>query len=420
MIKNKASLGRKNGDAVCILEAGLLATQPGQFLKKFIKKDRLKMGRKTLNTSRFDQIHIVAVGKAAGKMADSVCEKIRVSGGLVILPEGQNVRLPKKLTVIKSSHPIPSEKSVRAAKAMLRLLNSTKTNDLVLFLISGGASALVSLPSLISLRQKQKLTKVLLRCGASIDEINALRKHFSSIKGGRLLEGLKCHAVSYVMSDVVGDDLSVIGSGLTFYDRTTFSDCLEILKKYHLFDKLPKKLSDYLRLGARGRIAETPKRAKIPNVVVATNSDCLKAMRKKAKSLGYEVKVLPQLGANVSVAARKILNEYNRGKKSCLLFGGETTVVVRGSGMGGRNQELVLQIALRVSEPLVVASVGTDGIDGNTKFAGAVFAAPFDKSIIRKYLDNNDSSSFFKRYGGAVLTGPTNSNLMDIGLVLTP
>ncbi len=419
LIQNRRNIqNKKTRDALACLESGLESARPETFLTKFIKNDKL-LGPKTILLSQYNKIYIVSVGKAAYTMAKFVHVKINSNGGIVIIPQTHTpIFFDKKFKTIKASHPIPNNKSIVAAKSIIRLLKNTKKDDFVIFLISGGTSSLVCLPYGVTLREKQQLTQNLLKCGASIKEINALRKHLSLIKGGNLLKYLNCRAVSYVMSDVVGDDLSSIASGLTYCDKTTFLDCLKIIKKHRLEDQLPKRALLHLKLGARGKIPETPKTPKIQNILVASNKDSINAMAKKARKLGYRTNTLHPLSGDVRSAATKILQNFTNKPKSCLVFGGETTLKVTGNGKGGRNQELVLQILKRSKSDVVIASIGTDGIDGNTKHAGAIFYSTAKQAEIDRYLNNNDSNSFFKKYGGLVMTGATHTNLLDIGLIL--
>jgi len=419
LIQNRRNIeNKKTHDALECLEAGLKAARSETFLAKFVKQRKL-VAPKNILLSKYDKIYIVSVGKAADAMAKFVHAKINSNGGIIVIPRTHvPVLSDKKFKIIHASHPIPNRKSIVAAKSIIKLLKNTRKDDFVIFLVSGGTSPLVCLPHGITLKEKQKLTENLHKCGASIKEINALRKHLSLVKGGRLLENLNCQAISYVMSDVVGDDLSSIASGLTYYDKTTFMDCLKIIKKYHLESQLPKSVLLYLKLGARGKIPETPKDTKIQNILIASNKDCINAVVKKARSLGYRTKTLPPLSGDVKSSATKILQNFPNKPKSCLIFGGETTVKVRGNGKGGRNQELVLQILKRSKSDVVIASIGTDGMDGNTNHAGAISSAIAKKNEIERYLNNNDSNSFFKKYGGLVMTGPTHTNLLDIGLIL--
>ncbi|MGQ0605827.1 MAG: glycerate kinase type-2 family protein, partial [Candidatus Nitrosotenuis sp.] len=380
----------------------------------------LVCGKKSYHISNYDKVWLVAVGKAADSMAKSVHQITSVHGGIIAIPQNYTpVFCNKKFQIIKAGHPIPNKNSILSAKRIITLLKNTGKNDLVIFLISGGSSALVCLPNGITLGQKKQMTQILLESGASISEINAIRKHLSGVKGGKILENLRCDAISYVMSDVVNDDLGSIGSGLVYCDKSTFSDCLKIISKYGLEQKVPKPILNRLKNGAKGKIPETPKKAKIPNCIIATNSDCLDVMVKQARNLGYRTKLYSGVSGDVRVAAARILQKSSMVKKSCLIFGGEPTVKVRGRGKGGRNQELVLNMISKLKQNVVVASVGTDGIDGNTKHAGAIFGDMMDHHIIKPYLKNNDSNSFFQKHGGLIMTGPTHTNLLDVGLVLS-
>jgi glycerate 2-kinase len=406
-------------DARKILDAGLAAASPAMHIKKYITQNRLVCSGKSYYTSQYDKLWLVAMGKAADAMAKAAHDILDADGGIIIVPKNTRPAFyNKKFPVIRAGHPTPNQNSVLAAKKIIALLQNAGKDDLVVFLVSGGTSALVCAPAGITLQQKIKTTKILLESGASISEINAIRKHLSGVKGGRILENLHCDAVSYVMSDVVGNDLGAIASGMTYCDKTTFSDCIGIISKYNLGKKLPRPALSGLCRGAQGKIAETPKKPRIPNQIIASNSDCLGIMSKKAKSLGYSVVQYPDVTGDVALAAQKILKKFQTAKKSCLVFGGETTVQVRGRGKGGRNQELVLNMVSKLPANTTVASIGTDGIDGNTEYAGAIFDHAVDYDIAKPYLQNNDSNSFFRKFGGLIRTGPTHTNLQDIGVIL--
>ncbi|NDB92632.1 MAG: DUF4147 domain-containing protein [Nitrososphaeria archaeon] len=400
-----------------IIRSGLQAARPEMYVSKCVSKNHLMCGPRTLDAKNYDKIWVVAVGKAGDSMAKAFCKIISAAGGIVVIPKNyDSVFNSKKFQIIKAGHPIPDKNSVLAAKKISQLLGKMGQNDLVVFLISGGSSSLVCAPLGITLEQKIKTTQILLDSGASISEINAIRKHLSGVKGGKILASLRCTAISYVMSDVVSDDLGSIGSGIVYSDKTTFFDCLRIIVKYKLQAKLPKSVLIQLHKGAQGKIAETPKKPKIPNQIIASNSDCLDVMEKTAKKLGYKVLVYPKLTGDVALAANKILKLSNS-KKNCILFGGETTVQVTGNGKGGRNQQLVLHLLPKLAGK-TAASIGTDGIDGNTKDAGAIFSGSMNYDTIKSYLQNNDSNSFFSKHGGLIRTGPTHTNLLDIGVVL--
>ncbi|HSA98728.1 MAG TPA: DUF4147 domain-containing protein, partial [Candidatus Nitrosotenuis sp.] len=422
MIRNKRQLcNEKTKDALDILDAGLQAALPENLFADLIKENKLRIGTKLYDLSKYRKIHLVAVGKAADSMAKLIHSKIKSDGGIIVIPKTYRPLFRnERFKIHRSGHPIPDRSSVAAAKSLRNLLKNAEKDDLVIFLISGGASALVCLPEGITLAQKQQTSALLLKCGASIDEINSVRKHLSAVKGGKLVQNLACQAVSLVMSDVVGNDLSSIASGLTYFDDSTFSHCIRIVKKYGLERKMPPSVLRRLRLGAMGKLDETPKKSLIPNFIVATNKNCVDAMAKKAASLGYGTKTLAPISGDVKNAAKRILKNLSKTKKSCLVFGGEPTVKVTGNGRGGRNQELVLRILqnLQKDQSVVVASVGTDGIDGNTKYAGAISGFIANKNEIKNYLRENNSSEFFQKHRSLILTGPTHTNLMDVGLVL--
>ena len=418
-LKSFSTIKAKN-DALSIIDAGLDAAQPRNYLEKIIKNDHIRIPGKKFNLKNYDRVFVIAVGKAAYSMASAVNSLTRVDGGLLVVPLKAKSSLGKKFKVIQAGHPVPTKNSVIAAKNMLDFLGKTTPDDFVIFLISGGASSLVALPDGITLGEKQTVTDMLLKCGANICEINCIRKHLSKIKGGRLLDFLKSDAVSLVMSDVVGNDLSSIASGMTYFDKTTFSDAEKIIKKYHLGSLLPKNVLRHMELGMTKKIPETPKNEKIKNYIIAINKNCLDAMNVKAKKLGFSTKIQDCISGDVKDAGHKIAKIFSRTRADCIIFGGEPTVTVKGKGKGGRNQELVLHVISNLAKQnrhAIVTSVGTDGVDGTTNFAGAIWKTGEKTDMIKPYLKKNDSYHFFKKYGGLIFTGPTGTNLMDIGLV---
>ncbi|HEX5456990.1 MAG TPA: DUF4147 domain-containing protein [Candidatus Nitrosotalea sp.] len=422
IIRNFQSLSTNSAkkDALSILEAGLGAADPRQYIRQIVTNNHLIVPGRKIELAKYDHIHVIAVGKAAHAMTSVLDSVTRVDSGILVVP-GKVKALNKKFKIISAGHPIPNKNSIVAAKAIIRFLGNTYHNDLVIFLISGGSSSLIALPDGISLQDKQVTTSQLLRCGSSIQEINCVRKHLSKIKGGKILEYLRSDAISLVMSDVVGDDLSSIASGLTYYDKTTFSDAFKILKKYHLEKLVPHTVLHRISLGVKGKISETPKKAAIKNYVIATNKNCLDAMKLRAKDLDYTTKVMYGTSGNVQDLGSKVSKMISCKKMNCIIFGGESTVVVTGKGKGGRNQELVLYTTSCLSKKhkdVIVASVGTDGIDGTTGCAGAILQSDRKLDEIKQYLSNNDSYNFFKKHGGLILTGPTGTNLMDVGIIL--
>ncbi|MDE1814621.1 MAG: DUF4147 domain-containing protein [Thaumarchaeota archaeon] len=422
IIKNFHSLSTNSAkkDTLSIIETGLDAANPRRYLEKIIQDDILVLPGKKIDLRKYDHVLVIAIGKAAYSMASTIDLLTRIDGGILVVQDKIKVT-GKKFRMIRAGHPIPNRNSLIAAKRILEFLDKTTSGDLVIFLISGGTSSLVCMPDGITLGQKQKTTSLLLKCGASIHEINCVRKHLSKIKGGKMVKHLRSDAVSLIMSDVVGDDLSSIASGMTYCDKTTFADAKKILKKYHVEKLVPKSVLYHVDLGVKGRIKETPKKAKIQNYVIATNKDCLDAMKLRAKDLGYSTKILGCVSGDVKDLSAKISGVFSGNKKNCVIFGGESTVVVTGKGKGGRNQELVLRCMSDLSKKgndIVIASVGTDGIDGTTNCAGAIWQSGPKIGTMAQYLDDNNSYNFFKKYGGLVFTGSTGTNLMDIGLVL--
>ena len=421
---NELATNREKKDALEILETGFDAALPGDRLQKIMKKDKIVIGKKTILLSKYDRIFVIGIGKAADSMAKTVYSLARINGGILVIPCGtESVLQNKKFRVFHTGHPIPNKQSVCAGKQIVKFLKNRKQSDFVIFLISGGGSSLLSLPDGVSLLDKKITTNLLLKSGANIQEINCIRKHLSKIKGGKLVENLSCDAVSLVMSDVVGDDLSDIASAPTHFDNTTFKDADKILTKYGLKKRIPQNVLKRLDLGIHHKIPETPKHSKIKNYIIGTNNDCLDAMAKRARQLGYSVSTKRSVSGNVNVVSKNILKSLSGKKHSCLIFGGEPTVKVMGNGKGGRNQELVLTILDKIQnnkKNIVIASCGTDGKDGNTNASGAIMESSKNKiDGIHNFLKNNNSYYFFKKHNGLIFTGPTHTNLMDIGILLS-
>ena len=423
MIQNFKELAttQKKKDALEILESGLEASKPENILPKFVKQNEIKIGKESVNLEGFSNIYTVAFGKAADSMTRAINSILPIKGGVIVIPKGSRSKIKgKKFQIFNAGHPKPNQTSVKAAKEVIKFLQNRKKNDFVIFLVSGGSSALLAVPQNITLSDKIHVTDLLLRSGANIQEFNCVRKHLSKIKGGKLIDHLKCNGVSLVMSDVEGDDLSTIASGTTYMDNTTFRNAVDIIKKYNLQNRIPSEVLHLLRKGLNGQIPETPKNEKIKNFIIANNCDCIEAMKLKAKELGYSVKKIQVFG-NIKDAVQQIIQNIPEKQKSCLIFGGETTVEVIGKGSGGRNQEMVLRILKNTQKnnTLCIAAMGTDGIDGNTLFAGAITEnIKVESSILKEYLKNSDSARFFQKQKSNIVTGFTHSNLMDIGLVL--
>ena len=431
-------------NALEIFYAGLKSVDPTNLILNLflLEGNILKIGDRIYNLDKYKNIYIVGFGKASGFMAATLEELLmeRIKAGIVNVRNGYIA--PCKIVKINvAGHPIPDEVSIKGTLKIVQLLKGAEESDLVFCLISGGGSALFELPlDGISLEDIQKTTLLLLNSGARIDEVNAIRKHISQVKGGRLVRICKAEIISLILSDVVNDTLDAIASGPTSPDSSTFPDCKIILIKYDLFHKIPMSIRAHIQNGVDGTVEETPKSTdkifdKVHNIIIGNNHIALKASYQKATELGYNTSILSsfikgearEIASLFSAIAKEILRYGAPVKKpACIIAGGETTVKVHGNGMGGRNQELVLSAAMEIDglENTVILSAGTDGTDGNTDAAGAiadgstVMRAKRIKINPETYLDNNNSYSFFEGLNDLVVTGTTRTNVMDIMLLL--
>ncbi|MGH1520969.1 MAG: glycerate kinase type-2 family protein [Nitrosopumilus sp.] len=423
IIQNFSELAASDKKKECleILEAGIQAADPENIIPKYVTSNEIKIKNKIIDIQKYSNIYSVAFGKAGDSMTRVLNAIIPIKSGIVVIPKGSKSKIKgKKFQIFNSRHPEPDQTSVKAAKEVIKFLQNRKSDELVIFLVSGGGSSLLAMPNGITLEDKIFVTKLLLKSGATIQEFNCIRKHLSKIKGGKLVENMKCHGIGLIMSDVEGDDLSSIASGTTHMDDTTFTDALGIIEKYKLKRKIPVEVLQVLKTGVNEKSLETPKKAKIENYVIANNSDCLKEMQRVAEKIGYKVTTI-QIFGDIKDAVKKILENISEEQKTCLIFGGETTVRVLGKGTGGRNQELVLRILKNTQKlnKVIIASIGTDGIDGNSVFAGAITEnIRMDSSVMKEFLKNSDSARFFQKQKGNIITGFTHTNLMDVGMVL--
>ena len=410
----------KKKECLEILDAGLQAADPKNIISNYVTPNEIKINGKSFNLEKYSSIYSVAFGKAGDSMTRALNAIVPIKSGIIVIPKGsKSIIKAKKFQIFNSRHPEPDQTSVKAAKEVMKFVQNKRSDELIIFLVSGGGSSLLAMPDDITLEDKIHVTKVLLKSGATIQEFNCVRKHLSKIKGGKLIENMKCHGVSLVMSDVEGDDLSAIASGTTYMDDTTYEDASEILKKYKIRWKMPQEVLDLFKK-RENEIIETPKKAKIENFVIASNSDCLTAMKEKAEKIGYKVDTM-QIFGDIKEQVTKILEKISDEEKTCIIFGGETTVKVLGKGMGGRNQELVLRLLKNTQKlkKMVIASIGTDGIDGNSVFAGAITEnIKIDLDVMKEFLKNSDSGRFFQKQKGNVITNATHTNLMDIGMIL--
>jgi hydroxypyruvate reductase len=428
-----------------IFRSALNAVEPKTAIRTCVRRqgDHLTLGERTFDLSSFERVFVIGAGKAGAPMAAALEEILdtHLTDGVIIV-KYHHLEPLRRIRLIEAGHPIPDAASVDATKQVLKLAREAGEKDLVLCLISGGGSALLSLPvSGITLEEKQETTERLLKSGASINEINAVRKHVSDVKGGQLAQQVyPATLVTLILSDVIGDPLDVIASGPTVPDSSTFVDVDRIISNFHLGELLPESIIRHIARGRNGEIPETPKPgdvhfSKTVNIVVGSNRQAVEAAQRCAESFGYHTLVLSTFieGETREIAkvhaaiAREILTSGRPIRRpACLISGGETTVTVHGEGKGGRNQEFVLASAIAIQgvEPVVIFSAGTDGTDGPTDAAGAICdgrtisrakALGLDS---RAHLYDNNAYPYFAKLNDLVLTGPTNTNVMDLRLVL--
>ena len=423
MIKNpsKLTLNSDSKAILSILDEGLEISNSSLHLKKYILKNKIQLPSSQIDLKKYNHLFLIAIGKSAGTMAEFISKKIDFKKGIIVVPKDVMPKIKKSVfEIINAGHPLPNQNSFKAGKNLVSFLKQTTKNDFVVFLISGGGSALSIYPNSISLQDKILVNEKLIKSGASINEIACIRKHLSLIKGGRLIQNMNCTGISFLVSDVIGDDLGTISSGITYCDKSSFHDAMKIVKKFSLERKLPKSALSVLKSGLNGKIPETPKKPKIKNFVILNNYASLSYMKEKSKKLGYTTSLIPNMIDSLNRVTNILANTALNSKSHCIVFGGEPTVHVTGKGKGGRNQELVLRLYEKLKHNkhnFTIASIGTDGIDGNTKFAGALFSTEYECDG-KPYLKNNDSSSFFKKYGGLIKTGITQNNVNDIGVIL--
>jgi len=445
MAARKAYLSKLRQDAASIFHAGLKAVNAEAAVLSAcrVEDEHLHTPAGAIDLSAIARIYVIGAGKASADMAAAIERLLgeRVTAGAMTVKYGHSREL-KRIRLTEAGHPIPDQNGLDGSRRILEIADTAAADDLVICLISGGGSALMPLPQPpLTLSDKQQTIQALMDCGAGINEINAIRKHLSAIKGGRLAGRIfPAAALTLIVSDVIGDSLDVIASGPTVPDTSRFSDCLQIIKTYQIRNRLPEAVFDHLSAGAAGALEETPKAdaeafKNTRNAIVASSRTALARAKEAAVALGYNSLILSALiqgetkdAARVHAAiAMEIRQTGNPASPpACLLSGGETTVTIHGRGKGGRNQEFALAAALDIAgEPgIVILSGGTDGTDGPTDAAGAVVDANTVQNALDAglsplaHLQANNAYPFFEQTGELLMTGPTGTNVMDLRIVL--
>ena len=441
---------KMRGHAEKIFRAAVRSVDPYEAVKRHVNLhgEQLIVGRGErerieLDLRRFKNIYVIGGGKATAPMAKAIEDVLggRIRRGLINVKYGFTEKLRYTETT-EAGHPLPDAMGVKGTKKILDLLRESKEEDLVISLISGGGSALLPQPAdQISLEEKQALTRSLLSCGATIGEVNAIRKHISLSKGGQMARlAYPATTLNLILSDVIGDRMDVIASGPFVPDSSTFEEALKIIGRYRL-EEIPISITSYLNQGAAKKIPECPKEGdpifeKVYHFIIGSNLLALEGAAKEGARLGYRSLILSSMiegetrevaKVHTAIIKEMIASGQPVPPPACVISGGETTVTLRGKGIGGRNQEFCLAAALDIQAlPLrvVALSGGTDGNDGLTEAAGAIID-PLTCKIGKEmgldaleYLDNNDSHSFFERVGELLVTGPTNTNVMDVRVML--
>jgi hydroxypyruvate reductase len=428
-----------------VLAAALAAVEPGEAVHRALSRDAdgFRVGANTYNLNRFRRVLVVGAGKASAPMAAAVEQVIgdraRVEGSVTV--RYGHAAATRNVRIREAGHPVPDMAGVEATQAIVELLETTEQRDLVICVISGGGSALLTLPADdISLEDMQRTTDALLRSGATINQINVVRKHLDAVKGGGLARlAAPAQLLTLVLSDVVGNPLDAIASGPTVADTSTFADASRVFDEYALWPGLPEAVAARIRRGCAGEIADTPKPGdalfgEAQTVIVGSNLLACEAAARAASEAGFHTLVLTTFVEGEAREAGRVLagvlrevdaSRHPLARPACIVAGGETTVTIRGQGQGGRNQELALSAAfsLRGLERVLLASIGTDGSDGPTDAAGAwvdgtTLARAADLSLDpAASLAANDSYTFFDKLGTLIRTGPTQTNVNDLYLL---
>jgi len=426
--------------ALAIFRAALAAADPRAAIHRVVQLEtntlRVRVQSREYDLARVRRVYVIGLGKASAAMGQAIEEICgdKIARGVINVKYGHVAPLAR-IELCEAGHPLPDENSLRGTQKILDLLADAREDDLVFCLISGGGSALLELPvDGITLDDLRAATDALIRSGATINEMNAVRKHLSQVKGGQLARRTKAPIVSLILSDVLGSPLDAIASGPTAPDSSCFADALNVIEQHHLRGKIAANVIQHIERGVRGEIADTPKAndpvfARVQNVILADNSIACEAAVRAARDLGFNAHLF---STTVQGEAREVAKDLVARAKEifprplCLLSGGETTVKIIGDGKGGRCQEFALAAAIEIKgmNNCLVLAGGTDGTDGPTDAAGALAdgttltrAAQLGLEA-RQFLSRNDAYHFFQPLGDLLITGPTNTNVNDVMLVL--
>jgi len=430
---NTPILQQKRKDILEMLTAAVDAIQPYRVVRDVFHGSQMVFPSETIDLASFDHVYLVGFGKASAGMAQAVCDAVEVVKGVVITNDSHAKVTHDAVEMVVGGHPLPNEGSIQGAEKILDLFQRCNENDCVIVLISGGGSSLFCKPR-VPLLDLQNTIDLLVRSGATIDEINTIRKHLSLVKGGQLARQTKAVIFSLIISDVVHDPVTSIASGPTSPDPTTYADAQDILHRYRLWEKISGAVRTVIAEGRKGCLPETLKNGdvafeKIFNFIIANNEQACQAALKKAAELGYDATLITtSMTGEAKTLGRYLIDRVKNSlvkEHAAFISGGEPTVTVCGNGVGGRNQELVLGCVEDIAgSDMVLASFATDGIDGNSDAAGAIadgysLAHAQEKQLAPcRFLQDNDSYAFFQALGDLLCTGTTGTNVMDILIIL--
>lgn len=426
-----------------ILSRGLDAVDAHAAVDRAISRDGadLIIGRRRYDLNNYERVVVIGAGKATAPMARAAEQRLGhwVQSGFIVVKQGHGLPM-KRILVAEAGHPVPDRSGQRAAAKLCAMVSALGRRDLLIVLLSGGASSLLPAPVAgVTLADKQRTTEALLRCGATIREINTVRKHLSRLKGGRLAESTEATVVTLILSDVLGDDLSTIASGPTVPDPTTYRDAIAILKRYRIWMTVSQRVRQHLDRGRQGLVSETPKPGsplfrRVHHHIVGNNGVAVRAVARAARDAGFRTILQEAItgeareaGQRFGAMAKTVLrNGRPLQRPCCLVAGGETTVTVTGKGTGGRAQEFVTAAALEIAglAKVWVVAIGTDGTDGPTDAAGAVVDGDTVARAQRLQINlagalkRHNTYPALKKLQQLIVTGPTGTNVNDLYLLL--